>query len=751
MKLPLCVDRILIMSEPIHWKVQGMSCTNCALSIEKYLEKQGQKNVKVSFIGGDVSFDKTADITDATLQKGISSLGYKVVNDEVEKKGKNKLFFANHLQRFWFCLFFTLPLLLHMIGWHIAILMNPYSQLALTIPVFVVGMSYFGRSAIKSVSKGVPNMNVLITIGAIASFVYSLYGTLTHQAEQYLFYETTATIITLVFLGNWLEDKSVQTTQTELQKLAVSQKEMANMIAYDDKHEEHIFPVESGSLKVGDLLLIKTGEQVPADCKVLWGDASVSEAIITGESIPVEKKMNDKLIGGSIVESGTMKAYVTAAGNNTVLNQILQMVREAQAEKPPMQQLADKISAIFVPAVVGIALLTFLCNYLFAHVGVGESLLRSIAVLVISCPCAMGLATPAAIAVGLGRAARNGILFRNARSLEVFKNIKQVVFDKTGTLTIGKFTITDFSVVDNDQNIDENKTAVVASSINSPLTSHHLPLTTHYSPFTTDDFKRIAFSLEKYSTHPIGKAVAKEWKAKGDIRWTKIEEIRGLGMKATDKDGVEYWAGSYKVAQNFTSDDTHNVYIIRNNEWLGWIDVADEIRPEAREVIAYLHNKNIKTILLSGDNKNKCEQVAATLGIDTVIAEQTPEQKLSVIASLTAQQPTAMIGDGINDAPALAKATVGISLSDATQIAMQSAQVILMNDGLQNLPLALGLGKHTYSTIKSNLAWAFAYNIIAIPVAALGFLNPAIGALLMGFSDVVLAINSVRLRWKRVV
>ncbi len=222
-------------------------------------------------------------------------------------------------------------------------------------------------------------------------------------------------------------------------------------------------------------------------------------------------------------------------------------------------------------------------------------------------------------------------------------------------------------------------------------------------------------------------------------------------MKATDKDGIEYLAGSYKVAQNFTSDDTHAVYIIRNNEWLGWIDVADEIRPEAKEVVSYLHSKNIKTILLSGDNKNKCEQVAKQLGIDTVMAEQTPEQKLNVIASLTAQQPTAMIGDGINDAPALAKATVGISLSDATQIAMQSAQVILMNDGLQNLPLALGLGKHTYSTIKSNLAWAFAYNVVAIPVAALGFLNPAIGALLMGFSDVVLAINSVRLRWKRVV
>ncbi len=734
--------------QTIHWKVQGMSCTNCALSIEKYLEKQGQKNVKVNFIGGDVSFQKSNDVTDALLQKGINSLGYKVADGE--KTNKNKLFFQNHLQRFFFCSIFTLPLLLHMLGLHIAILMNPYVQLALTLPVFVLGMSYFGRSAIKSVSKGIPNMNVLITIGAVASFVYSLYGTLTHQAEQYLFYETTATIITIVFLGNWLEDKSVQTTQTELQKLAVSQKIMANMIAYDDKHEEHIFPVEAGSLKTGDLLLIKNGEQVPADCKVLWGEASISEAIITGESAPVEKKMNDKLIGGSLVENGTLKAYVTAAGDNTVLNQILKMVREAQTEKPPVQQLADKISAVFVPVVVGIAVLTFVFNHFFAHIGVGESLLRSIAVLVISCPCAMGLATPAAIAVGLGRAARNGILFRNARSLEVFNNIKQVVFDKTGTLTTGEFTITHFAVKENN-GYDEIADAVSTQSASSLLLSQPSPLTFHPSQIIIDNFKRIAFSLEKYSAHPIAKTIAKEWKMKGDIRWANIEEMKGLGMKATDKEGNEYLAGSYKTAHHLTTDDSHNVYIIRNNELLGWIDVADAIRPEAKEVIQQLHNKNIKTILLSGDNKKKCERVAKQLGIENIIAEQTPEQKLNVIASLTAQQPTAMVGDGINDAPALAKATVGISLSDATQIAMQSAQVVLMNNGLQNLPLALGLGKHTYGTIKTNLAWAFAYNIVAIPVAAMGFLNPAVGALLMGFSDVVLAINSLLLRWKRVV
>ena len=702
--------------EKVNWKVEGMSCTNCALSIHKYLEAKGLENVKVNFIGGDVSFDLNGNIAKPEIEKGIDSLGYHVLNGSGDK-AKPKRIFKNHLQRFLFCIVFTAPMLITMIpGLHIMALMNPYVQLALTIPVFIVGMDFFGRSAIKSVMKGIPNMNVLIAIGAIAAFGYSLYGTLIGQAEQYMFYESAAAIITLVFLGNWMEDKSVETTQAALRKLAVAQKSTANMIAYDDQHQEHVFPVESTSLKVGDLILIKSGEHVPMDCKILWGDASVNEAIITGESAPVEKKINDKLIGGSILESGTIKAYVTSVGEDTVLSNILKMVKEAQTEKPPVQQLADKISAVFVPVVIGIAIVTLLGNYFLTDIGFGASLLRSIAVLVIACQCAMGLATPAAIAVGLGRAAKNGVLFKNAKSLEIFKDIKQVVFDKTGTLTTGNFTIHDLQ-----------------------------------STIDAEEFKRIAYSLERYSNHPVAKCVTKEWKTKNEIRWSKIEEIKGLGMKATDKEGNEFIAGSFKVAAQLTKDDQHNVYIIRNNELIGWIDVADEIRPEAKQVVAMLKLKGIKTILLSGDRKEKCELVAQQLNIDEVIAEQTPEQKLEKIAAYNAQSPTAMVGDGINDAPALAKATVGISLSDASQVAMQSAQVVLMNHGLKNLPLSLGLGKHTYITIKQNLFWAFLYNVAAIPVAALGFLNPTFGALVMGLSDVVLAVNSVRLNWKKVV
>ena len=703
--------------ENVQWKVEGMDCSSCALTIHKYLEKQGMKNVKVNSVSGDVSFQVNGEDVTTKLVKGLDDLGYHVASEQ-QVISQRKPFLSTHMQRFLFCLPFTLVLMFHMIpGVHIHWLMNPWIQLGLTIPVYVVGMSFFGKSAWKSLRNGLPNMNVLIALGATAAFVYSLYGTLTGQAENYLFYETTATILTLVFLGNYLEDASIHSTQRELKKLVKSQKLMANMIAFDDEHNEQIFPVENTQLKVGDLILIKSGEQVPIDCKILWGDAHVNEAIVTGESSPVHKYAKDKLIGGSIITDGTIKAQVTAVGDDTVLAGIINMVKQAQGEKPPVQQLADRISGIFVPVVIGIAVITLAVNWILLK-EFTPALMRSIAVLVIACPCAMGLATPAAIAVGLGRAAKNGILFRNATSLEMFKNITQVVFDKTGTLTTGKFVISGFRL--------------------------HLP------DSNEEEFKRVAFSLEKYSNHPIARSITDEWKMKNEVRWAKIEEVKGVGMKATDKEGNEYWAGSFTVAKELTTESNHNVYITKNNELIGWIDVKDEIRPEAKSVINYLHSKNIKTILLSGDRRSKCEELAAQLNIDVVIAEQTPEQKLQKITELNAATPTAMVGDGINDAPALAKATIGISMSEASQIAVQTAQVVLMNHGLKKMPMALGLGKHTYITIKQNLFWAFAYNIVAIPVAALGFLTPTFGALVMGLSDVVLAINSVRLFVKKV-
>lgn len=706
-----------VMPEKVGLKVEGMTCSNCALTVSKYLQKEGLGNVKVNPIDGEVSFENTTHVSLDKIKKGINNLGYSVKEEDTATE-KKRTFLSNHKNRFLFCLPFTLVLMLHMLDkWvHFHWLMNPWVQLAVCLPVFVVGMNFFGRSAVKSLRNGMPNMNVLVALGALAAFVYSLAGAILNLGQGYLFFETAASIITLVFLGNYMEETSIRSTQKAVNTLAKSQQLMANMIAFDEDHKEIIFPIENTQLKVGDLLLIKNGEQVPIDCKILWGDCAVNESIITGESLPVSKSKKDLLIGGSVLANGTVKAQVTATGKDTVLSGILQMVKNAQGEKPPMQKLADKISAVFVPIVIALALITFTGSCFFFNISPGESLLRSIAVLVISCPCAMGLATPAAIAVGLGRAARNGILFRNAGTMETFKSIRQVVFDKTGTLTTGTF-----------------KVAGYQSMIDEKL------------------FKQIVFSLEKYSNHPIAKCIAAAWKTSGETRWDFIEEVKGVGIKAKDKSGDEYFAGSYKNVVGKTSDYNHNVFITKNNELIGWVDVADEIRAEAKSIIEWFHQNNIRTILLSGDKKEKCEQVAAILGIDTVIAEQSPEQKLKTIDELNKLMPTAMVGDGINDAPALAKATIGISLSEAAQIAVQSADIILMNHGIKNLPLALGLGRHTYITIKQNLFWAFFYNIIAIPIAALGFLTPTFSALAMGLSDVVLGINSVRLFVKKVL
>jgi len=702
----------------VTWKVEGMTCSNCALTVQQYLNSEGMNNVKVNLMGSEVSFD-LIDKSEKQIIKGIESLGYSVQAEEVQAEGRRKKFLGNHKQRFFFCLIFTLPLMLHMFDKWVPIhwLMNPWVQLALCLPVYIVGMNFFGRSAIKSIRNRMPNMNVLVALGATAAFVYSLTGALMDLGPSYVFFETAASIITLVFLGNYLEDSSIHSTQRALNSLARSQKVMANMIAFDEHHQELIFPIENTQLRSGDLILIKSGEQVPADCKILTGEATVNESIITGESLPVTKKGKDKLIGGSIIADGIIRAQVSAEAKDSVLANIINLVKQAQGEKPPVQQLADKISAIFVPVVLSIAVVAFIINYLVLH-DLTSSLMRSIAILVIACPCAMGLATPAAIAVGLGRAAKNGVLFRNAKSLELFRTIKQVVFDKTGTLTTGRFQIDNFKVIAD--NISE------------------------------DEFKRIAFSLEKYSNHPIAQCITENWKRKDAIRWAKAEEIKGLGMKAVTADGDRYVAGSFEATIGVSIEDTHNVYILKNGQLLGWIDVKDEIRPEAVTIVQYLRHKGIRTILLSGDRMSKCKQLANFLGIDEVIAEKKPAEKLAVIEDLTLQGPTAMVGDGINDAPALAKATIGISLSEASQIAMQTADVVLMGNGLKHLPLSLGLGRHTFLTIKQNLFWAFFYNIIAIPVAAFGLLTPTFGALVMGLSDVVLAANSVRLFVKKV-
>ena len=700
------------MGKSVQCKVDGMTCGNCALTVTTYLAKQGASNAVANASTGDVSFDIEDENIESKLLNGIQDLGFKVV--EETESGELVKSHSKVKQYLLISLFFWVPLMLHMfINW--APLHNPYVQFTLALPVYFIGLIYFGKSAFRSLKNGMPNMDVLVFIGASAAFFYSLIGWILFPTEvhNYLFFETTASIITLVLAGNYLEEYSVKSTAASIRELMKFQKSKAKIIFVDSIGKETIVETENEFVKKDDVVLVNTGDKIPVDGIIIKGQAAIDESMMTGESLPEQKEENDFVIGGTINTDGSIRVKATAVGNKSTFANIIHLVNQAQAAKPPMQKLADKISAIFVPLVVGISILTFLLNHFVFDESIQNSLMRMIAVMVIACPCAMGLATPAAIMVGLGRAARNGILIKGGDTLERFKDIQQFVFDKTGTLTTGKLIIDQFK-----------------------------------STISVTEFKEIVSALEQHSSHPIAKSIVKEWPF-NKHSLTSIQEIKGVGISAEDEQGNLWQIGSYRLLTNNTDAVRHDLYVIKNKEQVGWIDMKDELREDTQLVIKSLHAKGYKTILLSGDRKEKCDRLAQQLHIDEVYSEQLPQQKMETLDEIMKRGFTAMVGDGINDAPSLAKAHIGISLSDASQIAMQSAQVLLLKNKLSILPTAIELGKQTYLTIKQNLFWAFFYNIIAIPFAATGYLTPTWGAAIMGLSDVVLIINSLRLRYKK--
>ncbi|MBK7690747.1 MAG: cadmium-translocating P-type ATPase [Bacteroidetes bacterium] len=700
------------MENAVQCKVEGMTCGNCALTISNYLSKKGASQISANASTGDVSFVVPELVDVNTLYDGIDRLGFKVMKDEEKEVvgiSQVKIFF-------FISIFFWIPLMAHMfISW--SLLHQPLTQLILATPVYFIGVVYFGKSALRSIKNGIPNMDVLVFIGASAAFFYSIAGWYLHpeHAHQYLFFETTASIITLVLAGNYLEEYAVKSTASSIKELMKYQKTKTHLILIDSIGKESVVEIDNDEVKLDDLLQVNTGDKIPVDGTILKGNAAVDESMMTGESIPIMKGIADEVTGGTIIKEGNIRMKATAIGSNTALSNIIKLVNQAQAAKPPMQKLADRISAIFVPLVVGFAVLTFLVNYFGFHHSIENSMMRTIAVMVIACPCAMGLATPAAVMVGLGRAARKGILIKGGDTLEKMKDLKTFVFDKTGTLTTGNLKI------------DSYETSMDEAT-----------------------FKTLVFSLEQYSSHPIAKSICNEWASQNPISFKSTEEIKGIGLKALDEQNNEWQLGSYRLLKNIENEKRHDLYLLKNGERVAWIDMKDELRPEAKEAIAQLKAKGYQTILLSGDRQEKCETLALELGIQKVFSEQLPHDKMDVLEAVMKEGKTAMIGDGINDAPALAKATIGISLSDASQIAMQSSQVILLKNNLALLPQAIFLGKHTFLTIQQNLFWAFFYNIVAIPVAASGYLTPTWGAGIMALSDIVLILNSLRLRYKKI-
>ncbi len=690
----------------VELNVTGMHCNNCALSVHKLLEKKGLKDISVDFASEEVKFSNQNDTPMPDIIKGIEQLGYKVVDDPALHVPK---FYEKVENKFIFCAAFTVPLLLHMIlPWHF--LHMPMVQLLLCLPVFIIGCLHFGKSAWHSVKSGIPNMDVLIFIGSTSAFIYSLVGTIENLGEQYQFYETGATIITLVLLGNVFEKRSVNQTTSAVKDLVKIQQVNANRVI-----DGTIEVISARDVRPGDTLLVNHGDKIPVDGEVLEGSASVDEAMLTGESVPVDKEKYDKVIGGTIVQSGNFRMIATKVGSNTILSQIIELMKKAHAAQPPIQKLGDKVAAVFVPAVIFIALITFVLTYYLGDAGLQRSLMNAIAVLVISCPCAMGLATPTAVMVGLGRAAKSGILIKGGDTIEAVADTKYVVFDKTGTLTTGKFSIHDIKV---EQGID----------------------------ITT--VRGIITAIEERSNHPIAKSLVNELKPLPQTRLIlrSATEEKGLGMRAEDVEGNNYFLGTGKSA----NANDFNLSLYKNQVLLAQIAIDDTIKPEATTLIAELKKMGIIPVLLSGDRKNRCLKVAKIVGIDEVHSEKLPDEKLTVIDIYKQKGKTIMIGDGINDAPALTKADVGVSMNDASQVAIQSARVVLLNTDLHSVIKFLQISKHTLLTIKQNLFWAFAYNVIAIPIAAFGFLNPMIGAFTMAFSDIVVIGNSLRLKNKRI-
>ncbi len=732
-------------------QVTGMTCTNCALAIERLLRKQGMTDIQVSFTTGEVSFippnsDTDSDTTPQhwreTAQKGIERLGYAVLPPPMPAATDNMSSGAPNDNptwsriwaggaRAWMLLaaaLLTLPLVAAM--WlPYAPLHSPALQFALALPVWILGMLRFGKSAWGSLRAGVPNMYVLILLGATAAFGYSLYlagQTTTHIAGHvtHLYFETASVIITLVLLGNYLEQKAIGQTTSALSELAAWQQTAARRVITTSDGGERIETVNALQLQLDDCVLLNSGDRVPADGIIISGGGIADESMMSGESMPIIKTIGDTATGGTIWREGTARLRVTAIGEQSVLAHIIKHVKAAQGGKPPIQRLADRVSAVFVPVILLIALLTALLGYWVADLPWTQALVNAVAVLVVACPCAMGLATPTALVVATGVAARNGVLIKGAETLERLAQIRQMVFDKTGTLTTGRFAIA--------------RTAL------SPQLPDDIPVVLD-----------IAHSLAQYASHPIAQSLRRELANQAILPLQNVVEERGLGMSGQSADGSHrYQMGSYHWLQRAlpaeqaaaAEQGLSTLYLVVDGQWAATFVLQDSLQPEAPSAIAQLEGQGINCYLLSGDRESVCQQTAAAVGISRVFAEQLPWQKLEHLRRWSEQSPTAMVGDGINDAPALAQASVGISPADATQVAVQSAQVVLLRPNLGLVPFATRLAQQTMRTIRQNLFWAFAYNALMIPFAAVGIVQPMAAAAAMSLSSIVVILNSLRLR-----
>lgn len=730
------------------FKIEGMSCAACAKAIERVTNRlDGVELSSVNFATESLTVDyDESKVTFEQINAAVEKAGFKIIVEEVDTEGKKQDEIKSMKRRLIFSLIFTIPLLYismgHMIGLPLPSVLAPdtspvafaVAQIVLSLPVVIMGYKFY-TVGYSSLFKGNPNMDSLIAIGTSAAFLYGLYGAYRitlgdHSYVHSLYFESAAVIITLITCGKYLETVSRGKTSEAIKKLMGLSPKTALVVR--DGVEEVI---EIENVVVGDILIVKPGEKIPVDGVVIDGHTSVDESMLTGESIPIEKRAGDNVIGASINKNGIIKYQATKIGKDTVLSQIIHLVEEAQGTKAPIAKMADLIAGYFVPVVIVLALIASTAWYMSGQ-GIAFSITIFVSVLVIACPCALGLATPTAIMVGTGKGAEYGVLIKSGVALETAHALQTIILDKTGTITVGKPMVTDIHVM---------------------------------VRMSKDKLLQIAASAEKGSEHPLGEAIVKAAREK-QIELLETEHfmaLPGYGIEAKI-DGEEILLGNEKlikergmvekesmeISRGYAQEGKTPMFVVIGGQIAGLICVADTVKESSKQAIEQLTKMGLEVVMLTGDNERTAQAIARQVGINTVRSDVLPEGKANEVKSFMDQgKKVAMVGDGINDAPALAMADVGIAIGSGTDVAMESADIVLMKSDLMDVATAIQLSKKTIVNIKENLFWAFIYNSIGIPVA-MGvlyifggpLLNPMIAGAAMSLSSVSVVANALRLK-----
>ena len=725
--------------------VTGMSCAACASSVESILSHtNGVNSASVNFASSSVLVDYDETITEKKIQKALQEVGFDIIIDVedpsyVQQELQQKLYQDIKSRTIWSAIL-TLPIFIlgmFFMQWEL----GKWISLALTLPVlFWFGRSFF-INAYKQAKHGKANMDTLVALSTGIAFLFSIFNTffpefwLSRGIEPHVYYEAATVIITFISLGKLLEEKAKSNTSSAIKKLMGLQPKTLKII---ENGEEKEIPISS--VQVGQTILVRPGEKIPVDGEVSKGSSYVDESMITGEPVPVEKSKDEKVFAGTVNQKGSFQFIAEKVGGETLLSQIIKMVQEAQGSKAPVQKLVDKIAGIFVPVVLGISIITFI---VWMSVGgdnaFSQALLTSVAVLVIACPCALGLATPTAIMVGIGKGAENNILIKDAESLELGHKVNAVILDKTGTITEGKPLVTNILWKDKLENQNE--------------------------------YKQILLAIETQSEHPLAEAVVNHLKEENIQQYeiSAFESITGKGVKAQTENGSKYYVGNHKLmlekniqidaslmktAESLEEHAKTVIFFGNGKQVLAILAIADKIKETSKKAIETLQDRGIEVYMLTGDNNKTASAVAKQVGISNYQGEVMPSEKAAFVEKLQAEgKIVAMVGDGINDSHALAQANVSIAMGKGSDIAMDVAKMTLITSDLQSIPKALELSKRTVLGIRQNLFWAFIYNIIGIPIAAgvlypvNGFLlDPMIAGMAMAFSSVSVVANSLRLK-----